>query len=383
MQKKTFGSVLVLAALALMLAACGSSSSGSESAAPAGAVDETNSALISAATGGNVALASGSATLDIPAGALDKDLTLKINTLSTAGAPETARLGSYIFDLGPDGTTFTKPVTLKLKAAVATPKGKEVAIAWLNGTTWTKLEGSTLANGFVSATTTHFSKYVIYFLDGATIIENDDKVCKELNFAACGGDPTGSWQVVSYCIETRVKTDSESGMFSDVAACKNGNTFATMSYEWSGAITFDAAKTFSADFTTTLGASINMKKACLDGIRAANPNETKNMSDSAMCLAIVDMMNKNTTKPYKGAYAAETCTIEGGEVQTNTKKSDGTWSMSGTSLSMLYSGSSTPEVLPICINGSQAVLEFTDADDTNDDGTNDKFYHDHLVLKKK
>jgi hypothetical protein len=94
--------------------------------------------------------------LEVPAGALESDTTLEVKHLQgafnmTEGAPPTggtphAVCASPVLDFGPEGTTFSEPVTITLPYEEALlPDGfpeERVRPAYWNGTAWVVLEAS-------------------------------------------------------------------------------------------------------------------------------------------------------------------------------------------------------------------------------------------------
>lgn len=132
----------------LPLLGCGGSSS---SAPPVTHV----AASIPAATGGTVALPGGAA-VQIPAGALGSDTTVTIQHASAAAPPGTV---GTVYDLGPSGTSFSQPVTVKLPVPAGTT----------DATIWTKAEGAahytglptTVSGGVASAQASHFSVFLV------------------------------------------------------------------------------------------------------------------------------------------------------------------------------------------------------------------------------
>lgn len=69
--------------------------------------------------GGKIAMAGGAA-LDIPAGALGNDTAI---TIAQSSATSPAGALSPVYEFGPDGTTFSKPVTVTLPVAAGTSAG--------------------------------------------------------------------------------------------------------------------------------------------------------------------------------------------------------------------------------------------------------------------
>lgn len=159
--RKTYAHILVLA-LGAWTGACGD---GDGSGSPAdgaagGSVDGGSSAgstgMISASKGGHVT--EGSVSVDIPAGALSKDTKITANVVDSSKLPGAKLLVGDVYDLGPNGTKFLKPVTLTFDLVGAKfAEDEEPAIAYLAQDSWELLEDSAVKNGKVTATTTHFT----------------------------------------------------------------------------------------------------------------------------------------------------------------------------------------------------------------------------------
>src|SRR5436190_4162406 len=119
------------AGLILAVTGCGGSSGGSKPVMV--------SQLVTAAEGGQVAVGSTGASLDIPANSLGADTTIT----ATAGDPPStlpnrSTIKGQYFDFGPDGTTFGTPATLTLPAS-APPANMAAVISTFDGTSWTDL----------------------------------------------------------------------------------------------------------------------------------------------------------------------------------------------------------------------------------------------------
>ena len=135
------------------------SSDSSTSTTPAG-----SGTHITASKGGTVSDPSGTATLTIPAGALDKDTDISLKVLAASGGALTS-----VYEFGPDGTTFKTPATLAIKAdATLAPAGKTLAVGIGSGGSFVALEGSTFQGGVVSAPVPHFTGFAVVATGGST-----------------------------------------------------------------------------------------------------------------------------------------------------------------------------------------------------------------------
>jgi hypothetical protein len=196
------------------VAACSSSSGSSTTSTPAAATGKR----ITAAAGGTVSDPSGTATLTIPPGALDKDTDITLSVLAASGGV----LGS-VYDFGPNGTTFKTAAKLDIKAdAALAPAGKTLAIGIGSGATFVALDGSTSAAGVVSAPVPHFTSFGVIAVGGSTATDaGTDAPVSGGNCAfkgtftmqkyLCGTtDVTAQWKTV-VPTETLVVTDKAGG----------------------------------------------------------------------------------------------------------------------------------------------------------------------------
>jgi hypothetical protein len=123
-----------------------------------GAAAGTAQAAITAATGGAVSL--GQMKADIPAGALASDTTITVRAVDVSTLPTPSAVIGAVYDLGPDGTTFSKPVTLTFDLDATKLASDEVpSIAFVKGAAWELLADSMVKDGKVVATTTHFTSF--------------------------------------------------------------------------------------------------------------------------------------------------------------------------------------------------------------------------------
>ena len=367
--------------LVLIAVACGGSDDESDDGGN-GEVGETVSAIITAEGGGTVSLPSGAASIEIPAGALGEDMEITITALAKEDAPEAESLGSLVFDLGPDGTTFAEPAMLTLKADSSAPEGKKAVLAWLDGESWSILPGSEVSGESVSAPVSHFSRFVVYFTDEGTVIENTDEICQDLSFSPCGGDVVGSWVVEAYCIEPRTMSD-EDNPFEEIPECADNNHVSmSVDIEWTGEITFNEDGTYTENFGNKATAVTTMDDTCLEGIAAAYGSEAAGMTNEEICLQLGSMMTDSSDAETDVRYEDGACVIEMLIRDEPGESSDGEWHVDGTGMYFAH-GSLDEEGEPYCVEGDQTIVELTSEEDTNDDGEDDTTYTDHLVLKRQ
>ena len=144
--------VLALAALLLLLGGCGG---------------ESASVPIVGAAGGTVSGPAGTSVV-VPPGALAGDVAVAMDA-SASGAPALpagAVLGSDVFALTPHGTTFAKPVTVRLPAdASRVAAGLTPTLYKTNAAgVWERVPGAVVAGGFVTGEVTGFSWFAFLAL---------------------------------------------------------------------------------------------------------------------------------------------------------------------------------------------------------------------------
>ncbi|HAG08851.1 MAG TPA: hypothetical protein DCK87_04710, partial [Desulfotomaculum sp.] len=120
--------------------------------------------------GGKVTGAAGKACVEIPAGVLDKEVVITIKQVvltEVTAPPATLKLASDIYEFGPAGTKFAKPVTITLQydpAKLAGAKEEMLAVYYLDETTktWVSLGGTVdKTKHTVTVEVDHFSKYAV------------------------------------------------------------------------------------------------------------------------------------------------------------------------------------------------------------------------------
>ena len=142
--------------------ACGGDSEGGTDAAGGGTAGPPSTEVVTAADGGTVETEGGKAKVEIPAGALAEDTEISIEPAGTSGQPEADHLVSNVFELGPDGTTFSSPVTITLAVTGEVPSGSTPVLATLKDGAWEAVFGSTYADKAVHGEVTHFSSFAAW-----------------------------------------------------------------------------------------------------------------------------------------------------------------------------------------------------------------------------
>ena len=96
----------------------------------------------------------------------------------------------------------------------------------------------------------HFTKYSIVIIDGNIVLQPPAS-CAEANskFTNCGGDPTGTWKFLDYCIDPKILDALKPGTCTDWTASIDATSTQT--------ITFAGTAT-SGTITTSDGNSTNV-----------------------------------------------------------------------------------------------------------------------------
>jgi hypothetical protein len=280
--------------------------------------------MISAADGGTVSGAGVEAK--IPPGALAADLTVTVNVLDKTGQPDADSIAAPIFDFGPNGTTFLKPVEMTIDFTGAPPAGMKAVIAFLKDGKWEPLADSAVTGSKVTATTTHFTPFTVVFVSGQGQTGGG---CAALQFTPCGGALEGTWKFEAACADANI--DPFMGM------CP-GATFAA-TVDVSGTVTFTASS-YTVANQTVITTNGTVPKSCLGGAATcpmAKPGET--WTDTG-----------------------DTCTFSGAP-ETKMSNETGTLTVSGTQFTTANSDGSPPSTLDYCVTGNQIMAR--DATDPN------------------
>ena len=108
----------------------------------------------------------GEVSLVLTGGSLPGEATIEIYELTGPGAapPDTHRLVTPVYDLGPDGLQFQKPVTLRIKITDWRPAPENLVLAWYDPANDRWVPAPTvvdLAGGEVSGLITHFTQFAV------------------------------------------------------------------------------------------------------------------------------------------------------------------------------------------------------------------------------
>lgn len=290
---------------------------------------ETITKRITAAEGGTISDASGKVTLTIPAGALAQDTDISL----TVGAAE-AGSASSVYEFGPAGTQFSKPAVLTAKLAGAVPEGKSAQLAVLDNGAWKALDGNAFADGTATGNVAHFSKFAIVFVDGKVVAS----ACAEevASWAACGGDPKGTWKYSKLCMTTEIG----SGDNPLAQICPDAKFEIDLTID--GTITIDDTNVTNSAKTTTSVTSFIIPASCYAAL------------NNATCDTLKDMFEADSCSEADGA-----CTCTKSESSTSEAEPPEPYTVDGTKITV---GDGKPT--EFCATGSSLSVESLD-DETN------------------
>jgi hypothetical protein len=331
-----------------VFAACGADSEDKGSDAPT-YVGVMKSAVVTAAEGGK--LEAGAATLNVPAGAVDGDLTVTVAVEAKKGKPDEKNILVDIYDFGPDNTQFNKPVELSFDMAGVKANMDEgtVQVAWLDGDKWQTLP-TTVKDGKATAETTHFTPFTIIFVlkDDGTIVQDGGECSGD--FDACGGDISGTWNFSGACASFPNPYDTADPE-NPFAMCKDKPSFA-FTLDLSGTVTFGADGSFEVHQTTTSSADAKVPASCLASVGGA--------------MYTPDMV---CTDLLKGTLESSgDCSLLAAEPQVEQNDETGTYTTEGSTLTVTTNGDGAdagadePDMNEYCVQGDTLTVRFTETD---------------------
>lgn len=178
----------------------GGASATGGSASPATGGSATATTNIKAADGGTIT--ADGLKLTIPPGALMADTNITVGVSDGAALPGASTLVAKVYELGPTGTMFLKPVALTIDFDTTKLVSPKVAtVAFLEGQAWVALAGSFTTGAKATATTTHFTPFSVVSTD--PVVNN----CVAMGPGACQicckeTYPSGEAKVIPSIFET-------------------------------------------------------------------------------------------------------------------------------------------------------------------------------------
>jgi hypothetical protein len=262
------------------------------------------------------------------------------------GLPEAKSIALDVYDYGPDGMHFDKPVKLSFDLeGVKVPKDKKLMVAFLEGSKWTTLT-TTVKEGRASAETTHFTRFTLLF-----VLDDSQQVGQcQVDFEPCGGDIVGSWQYTGACVLGPPEAMDE-GEASPFAMCDD-KPVAALTIDLVGMAVFGKDGAFSSEQSVTIQGGFRVSKACLAQVG-------ESMGASSLTCAQVN-----------GTPDGEACVVgpNASMPETSDENTTGTYTVSGTSVTVIDSDSGPddmPKGSPYCVKGDSLIVRVID----NDNGT--------------
>ncbi len=337
----------LLCGLMVALCACGSEGDGDNTGGGFKSFAGTEeSAMVSAAEGGE--LEAGAAALSVPPGAVASDLEVSVKVTSKSGKPDEKNVLIDVYDFGPDGTTFLKPVELAFAMdGVKARADGEVVVAWLDSNNKWQTLPTTVKDGKAVAQTTHFTPFTLIFkINEDGLGEQVGGQCGD-DFTACGGDLSGTWTYSAACFTAGVDDDEGDGEADeDPFAMCTEKPEARFTVDVTGVVTFGKDGTFDADQTLTVEGGLFVASSCVE-----------TLAPGATCEAL------------EGADAEGGCILGGEEPQPPKQTvSTGTYSTEGNLVTIDDTevgeepSDEEPESHEYCVSGNTLTIRFVEED---------------------
>jgi hypothetical protein len=158
-------------------------------------------------------------------------------------------------------------------------------------------------------------------------------------FTACGGDPTGTWDIASICVEGDLTAAYNAEMSADYPAC--GSTFISANVAGAGSVTYGAGN-FSFNATMQAAMSLAYTPDC---VSAASGGATSSASTCGQTAATLDNEPETAaTCSYTGTNCNCSMTI------THANTDSGLYTVSDSTIA--ESGGST---YTFCVNGNTMI----------------------------
>jgi len=325
--------------LVLAFALGGACGGDAKSSIPSYVGEEKTLALVAGDEG---TLAVGAAKLDVPKGAVADDVELTVAVKAKTGLPEAKSIAVDVYDYGPDGTKFEKPVKLSFDMqGVKVPKGKKAAVAFLKDGKWNTLP-TKVTDGKADAETTHFTPYTLLFVP-------DEEVGQcNLDFEPCGGDIVGTWEFTGGCLAPPLEAlNSNDGGDNPFALCDD-KPVAAFSVDLQGQVVFGQDGSFSVNQMISVSGGFRISPACL-----AQAGES--------------MGTVLTCGDVNGTLDGEVCVLgpNGGLPEKSEDSNTGTYSVSGTNVTVVDAQSmpdEVPDASPYCVRGDTLAVRVIEGD---------------------
>jgi hypothetical protein len=300
----------------------GTSGGGTSGGGTSGGGEQGVRKMISASAGGTVSDASGTVTLEIPAGALAQDTEITLAVLEPESGAQ-----SKVYDFGPAGTQFLKPASLSIKFNGSVPTDKKAVVAWLDGSTWKPLNNVTAGDGAIKGDVEHFTKFAIVFVDGKVVANACADVVK--NFSACGGDPKGTWKYRDVCMT--VPMGSGSNPF--LQQCPDAKFEGEVTMD--GTVTITETEVQESATKMTMVSVSRIPSSCYQFLQASSCAEVRqrlagasSTEENGVCVV------KSAPQTQQEAAETKTYTLEGNTIKTSGSAKGAAYCVKGTSMEL-------------------------------------------------
>ncbi|WP_437610173.1 hypothetical protein WMF20_01870 [Sorangium sp. So ce834] len=160
-------------------------------------------------------------------------------------------------------------------------------------------------------------------------------------FAACGGDPTGSWAIEETCLDP--------SMFAELTESCDAQIDIS-GVEMAGTAEFKPDSTYVTTSTMEGPMKVVYPPSCLtmEGVTL-----TCAQLDAVMQELLAQGVATFSSASCVAAGAGCACTLV---LEETTTTGEGTWSVSGTSLTVTPDNGEAPEEVPFCVEGSSLTM---------------------------
>lgn len=140
-------------------------------------------------------------------------------------------------------------------------------------------------------------------------------------FNACGGDPTGTWELVTLCVEGDLVSGLNADMATEDPAC--ANTFSAARLAMGGQVTYGDGN-YSFDATMEMAETITYTPACVSAVRPGL------VLSASVCGQLEDGLNREPGSKMTCSYTGTSCDCQGTLVHVN--NTSGTYTVDGSTI---------------------------------------------------
>jgi hypothetical protein len=159
----------------------------------------------------------------------------------------------------------------------------------------------------------------------------------DCSYAACGGDPVGTWNVAGVCTDRT---------FENPLAENCPESTYSVSLDMNGTIDVRSDGTYSTDTSTVIVSSFSLPSSCLEANQITS------------CDQIVTALTSDGQQASCSGDADSSCRCT--VTNEDPSSATGTWSANGSELTI--NDGSGADVSTFCVEGSTLKIQFTDSD---------------------